>query len=302
MNLIQLAKDIETGNRPTKTVNLIQFFTQLSNGEYVPNPETRIQVRNRDRDTDFVERIVNKVQQTGDRSKLSTLTTVYFPKTEELKLLNGNHTVEIELKLGIHDAPAVTIDFEKDLGGKKSLLRRLGNLLNKEEVERNSTSCEDVKGELYELMDERISEGKCARPSDDEINDLISLYPFVSTRQIGQWISYHQTGGTRRPMKTYSNQELKEICKFYKKQLKYSEEYVVLEPRTLGAWSHTGIAEAFRQCMEEKKKKVLIPFYCGSVAEHNQLEDGKDKEIIKHYQELGEYWGLTMEADFLVSS
>jgi hypothetical protein len=301
MDLIQLAKDIETGNRPSRTVNLIQFFTQLSNGEYVPNPETRVQVRNRDRDTDFVERIFNKVQQTGDRSKLSTLTTVYFPKTDELKLLNGNHTVEIELKLGIHDAPAVTIDFEKDLGGKKSLLRRLGNLLNKEEVERNSTSCEDVKGELYELMDERISEGKCARPSDDEIEELISLYPFVDRRSIGQWISYHQTGGTRRPMKSYSDQQLKEIRELYKNQRKYSD-YVVLEPRTLGAWVHTGIAEAFRQCMKETKKKVLVPFYCGSVAEYNQLENGLDLKINKHYEELGEYWGLTMEADFLVAS
>jgi hypothetical protein len=301
MDLIQLAKDIETGNRPSRTVNLIQFFTQLSNGEYVPNPETRVQVRNRDRDTDFVERIFNKVQQTGDRSKLSTLTTVYFPKTDELKLLNGNHTVEIELKLGIHDAPAVTIDFEKDLGGKKSLLRRLGNLLNKEEVERNSTSCEDVKGELYELMDERISEGKCARPSDDEIEELISLYPFVDRRSIGQWISYHQTGGTRRPMKSYSDQQLKEIRELYKNQRKYSD-YVILEPRTLGAWVHTGIAESFRQCMKENKKKVLIPFYCSSVAEYNQLENGLDLKIIKHYQELGEYWGLTMEADFLVAS
>lgn len=300
MNLIQLAKDIETGNRPSRTVNLIQFFTQLSNGEFVPNPETRVQVRNRDRDTDFIERIVTKVQQTGDRSKLSTLTTVYFPKTEELKLLNGNHTAEIEMRLGIHDAPAVTIDFEKDLNGKESLLRRLGNLLNKEEVERNSTSRDDVKAELYDIMNERIAEGKDAKPSDDEIDELISLYPFVDRRSIGQWISYHQTGGTRRPMKSYSNQELKEQREFYKKQRKYSD-YVILEPRTLGAWIHTGIAEAFRQCMKEQKKKVLVPFYCGSVAEYNQLENGKDEEIIKHYQELGEYWGLTMEADFLVA-
>ena len=300
MNLIQLAKDIETGNRPSKNVNIIQFFNKLGNGDYVPNPDTRIQVRNRDRDVDFVQRIFNKVEQTGDRSKLSTLTTVYFPKTNELKLLNGNHTVEIELKLGMHDAPAVTIDFEKDLKGKESLLRRLGNLLNKEEVERNSTSCDDVKAELYALMDERISEGKSARPSDNEIEELISLYPFVDRRSIGQWISYHQTGGTRRPMKSYSNQELKEQREFYKKQRKYSD-YVILEPRTLGAWIHTGIAEAFRQCMKEQKKKVLVPFYCGSVAEYNQLENGKDEEIIKYYQELGEYWGLTMEADFLVA-
>ena len=301
MNLINLAKEIETGKRPSSNVNLIQFFTQLSNGEYVPNPETRIQVRNRDRDTDFIDRIVTKVEQTGDRSKLSTLTTVYFPETEQLKLLNGNHTAEIELRLGIHDAPAVTIDFEKDLNSKESLLRRLGNLLNKEEVERNSTSRDDVKAELYDIMNERIAEGKDPKPSDDEVDELVKLYPFVDRRSIGQWISYHEVGGTRRPVKSYSNQELKEQREFYKKQRKYSD-YVILEPRTLGAWVHTGIAEAFRQCMKEDKKKVLIPFYCGSVAEYNQLENGKDVEIMKYYQELGDYWKLTMEADFLVAN
>jgi len=99
-------------------------------------------------------------------------------------------------------------DFEKDLKGKESLLRRLGNLLNKEEVERNSTSRDDVKAELYDIMDERIAEGKDAKPSDDEIDELISLYPFVDRRSIGQWISYHQTGGTRRPLKTYSPQQV----------------------------------------------------------------------------------------------
>ena len=54
--------------------------------------------------------------------------------------------------------------------------------------------------------------------------------------------------------------------------------------------------------MKENKKKVLVPFYCGSIAEYRQLEDGKDEEIIKHYHKLGEYWGLVMEADFLVAS
>ena len=302
MNLINLAKDIETGKRPSSNVNLIQFFTQLSNGEYVPNPETRVQVRNRDRDTDFIDRIVTKVEQTGDRSKLSTLTTVYFPETEQLKLLNGNHTAEIELRLGIHDAPAVTVDFEKDLNGKESLLRRLGNLLNKEEVERNSTSRDDVKAELYDIMNERIAEGKDAKPSDDEIDELIALYPFVDRRAIGQWISYHEVGGTRRPLKTYSKQELKEQREFYKRQRKYSKDYVVLEPRTTERWDNTGVAQAFIQCKKENKTKVLIPFYCESFAQSERLENGEDVKIAKFYKELGEYYGLTMEVDFLVAN
>ena len=150
-NVTKLANDIESGNRPSKDIDITQFFTKLSNGEYVPDMSKRIQVRNRDRDVDFVERTVNKINKTGDRSKLSTLTTVFFPKSNTVKLLNGNHTVEIELLLGMQKAPANSINFDTELGGKMSLARRLGNLLNREEVERNSTSADDVKGELYEV-------------------------------------------------------------------------------------------------------------------------------------------------------
>jgi len=302
MNLTKLVKEIESGRRPTKKVNILQFFTQLRNGEYVPNPETRFQVRNRDRDVDFIDRIVNKVSQTGDRSKLGTPTIVSFSSTEasveELKLLNGNHTTEIKVRLGIHDSEAFVVNFEKDLGGKMSSLRRLGNLLNKEEIERTSTSADDVRNELYEIMDERIAEGKDAKPSDDEINELISLYPFINRHSIGQWISYHETGGTRRAMNTYSVQQLKEQREFYGKQRKY-RDYVILPPRTLSAWSHTGIAEAFSGCMKENKRKVLIPFYCNSVAESKKLENGEDLNIIKHYDKLGKYFNVTMEVDFL---
>ena len=54
-NLNKLAKEIESGNRPSKDIDIIQFFKQLPNGEYVPDPAKRIQVRNKDRDVDFVE-------------------------------------------------------------------------------------------------------------------------------------------------------------------------------------------------------------------------------------------------------
>jgi hypothetical protein len=61
-NLIKLAKDIESGNRPSKEIDITQFFTKLPNGEYIPDMNKRIQVRNRDRDVDFVERTVNKIK------------------------------------------------------------------------------------------------------------------------------------------------------------------------------------------------------------------------------------------------
>ena len=298
-NLIKLAKDIESGNRPSKEIDITQFFTKLSNGEYVPDMSKRIQVRNRDRDVDFVERTVNKIIKTGDKSKLSTLTTVFFPKSNTVKLLNGNHTAEIELGIGMTKAPANSINFDTELGGKMSLARRLGNLLNRQEVEKTSTSADDVKGELYEIMDERIADGKDAKPTEDEIEELIELYPFVSRKTIGQWISYHGQGGSRRaPLKSYSTEELKQQKVFYTKQRKY-RDYVILAPRTLGAWESTGVAQSFIQCKNENKTKVLIPFYCASVAESEKLEKGEDKRIEKFYKELGEYYGLTFEVDFL---
>ena len=298
-NITKLHKQIESGERPTKNIELTQFFTKLSNGEYVPNSKTRIQVRDRDRDVDFIERIVNKVNQTGDRSKLSNLTCVYFPETNEIKLLNGNHTAEIQLQLGIHKAEAVTIDFEKDLGGKMSSVRRLGNLLNREEVERNSTSADDVKKELYEIIDERIAEGKDPKPTEDEKNELIELYPFISRYTLGQWICNHQEAGSKRaPLKTYSKQELKEQKEFYKKQRKY-KDYVILEPRGLDRWDNTGVAQAFIQCKNENKTKVLIPFYCKSVGQSEVLDNGEDVKIEKFYKELGEHFNLTFDVDFL---
>ena len=58
------AKDIESGNRPSNDIDITQFFIKLSNGEYVPDMSKRIQVRNRDRDIDFVDRTVTKIKKT----------------------------------------------------------------------------------------------------------------------------------------------------------------------------------------------------------------------------------------------
>ena len=299
-NITKLFEDIEAGNRPFNDIDITQFFTKLSNGEYVPDMKKRIQVRNKDRDVDFIDRIVNKINKTGDRSELSTLTTVFFPKTNTVKLLNGNHTAEIQLLLGMQKSPAFnSINFDTELGGKMSMARRLGNLLNREEVERNSTSADDVKGELYEIMDERIADGKDAKPSEDEIQELLDLYPFVTRASLGQWISYHEQGGSRRaPLKSYSKEELKQQREFYTKQRKY-RDYVILEPRTIERFENTGVSQSFIQCKNEEKTKVLIPFYCDSVAQSEKLEKGEDVKIEKFYKELGEHFNLTFEVDFL---
>lgn len=298
-NVTKLANDIMSGKLPKENTDITQFFIQLKNGQYVPNPEKRIQVRDRDRDLSFIERTVNKLKVSEDYSLLAALTSVWFPNEELERLLNGNHTAEIEMELGLRTAPRVLVDFEKDLGGKMSNVIRLGNLLNKEEFERTSTQHNDVKNELYAIMDERIAEGKEAKPSEEQIDELITLYPFVNRRTIGQWICRNPKGGSRRaPVKSYLAQELKEQKEFYSKQRKY-RDYVILEPRTLEAWESTGVAQAFIQAKKENKDKVLIIFYCSSVAQVDKLDNGEDVKIEKFYKELGKHYGLTFEVDFL---
>lgn len=36
-NITKLFEDIEAGNRPFNDIDITQFFTKLSNGEYVPD-------------------------------------------------------------------------------------------------------------------------------------------------------------------------------------------------------------------------------------------------------------------------
>ena len=44
-NILTLAEQIESGSRPSPEIDITQFFTELPNGEFVPDMSKRIQVR-----------------------------------------------------------------------------------------------------------------------------------------------------------------------------------------------------------------------------------------------------------------
>ena len=137
IDVIKLAKDIRSGALPTVQVDLDQFFTKTFGGEWVPDPDTRIQVRETVRDANFVNRIVNKIQASGDSSAIEPLTCIKMPDGS-LKIGNGSHTAEIGINVGLKKIPSYIVDWEKDLGGKTSSAQRLGNLLNFQTVEKVS--------------------------------------------------------------------------------------------------------------------------------------------------------------------
>ena len=72
----QLADQIRSGKYPREEIDVTQFFHKMNDGEFIPNRDKRVQVRDVDRDIDFVERISNKIKQSGDSSKLEDLTCV----------------------------------------------------------------------------------------------------------------------------------------------------------------------------------------------------------------------------------
>ena len=302
----EIATQIKSGEYPTERRDTTQFFNKLGDGVYVPDEDTRIQVRDTDRDLGRIERGTNKIKSTGDTSGLKPLTLIYFPKWNIEKLLNGNHTVEMEVNCGIEEADSCVVNFETQLGNSMAQVIRLGNLLNLDQVETVSTGDNDIRGELYELMNENYASGLDAKPTEEQILDFIDTYPQITRGTIGQWISNHDEVGSRnKPKKSYTKAELQLQRESFKNQLDY-QDYAVLEPRTLAQWRDTGISSIFNDCMEEGKKKALSIFYCSTLEQVEQLKrygkgDSSDvrNTIEQKYARLGEYWGVEVKTIFL---
>ena len=298
-NVKEIAQQIKSGEYPREEIDVTQFFHKLNDDEYAPNRQKRIQVRDVDRDIDFVDRVVNKIKVSGDTSGLEDLTCVYFPDDNEIKLLNGNHTAEIEVKSDIFKSNACIVNFDTELGGKRSNAIRLGNLLNKTDVEKTAVKSNDVRKELYELMAEREQEGLDPKPTDDILDEFAETYPHVSRQSLGQWISHTSSGGRAKPMRTYTAGELaNQRINF--ENLEDYQDYVILDPRTLNSWNQTAISMIFNDCMEYDKRNALVIFYCSTVEQVRQLKETDIRDRIKsHYAKLGEYFGLTIKTVFL---
>jgi hypothetical protein len=297
----QIVNLIKAGQwQNTKIVDVVDFFTHLGNGEYKINADTRYQVRETDVDRERIKRAVNKIKATGDSSGLNKITLVWFEKLKKLKIINGNHTIEMMLDCKFLTTEANVVSFEKDLGGKESKVRRLGNLLNEEPVETVATSTEDVRNELWIIMDENKEEGKPLEPTPEQKKDFLEVYPFIDEYQFGKFVARHpNTKAYTKCAKTYTTAELQSIRESYRSQLKY-QGYAVLYPHIIDTYKQVPIAEMFKQMRDEGKKKCIVPFYCNTIVQRDNLIQGDIvKKMKTEYSTLSAYWGVTIEFDFL---
>ena len=161
----KLADDIRSGNYKTEKIGLDQFFDVDPQGVISPIKEKRIQVREKDRDIDRVMRGVNKMEETGDISGADPLTIIEYEDGTR-KICNGNHTCEMLYRVGEKEADACIVK-EKQLDYSYAKSLTLGNLLNKEPIERVDVHDADIKKELYEILNEALLESETKDKIDE---------------------------------------------------------------------------------------------------------------------------------------
>jgi hypothetical protein len=240
-------------------VDLLQFVTKPTEDVYNIDLNKSLQVRDKSIDRKFVNRQVQKVNNTGDASGLQAPVLVYFPEevvyedttflADSYALLDRNHGVLIHVTCGITTADCYVVCFDKDLDSRLTNIRALGNSLNLVWEEKQSTDGEDLKTEYHELMDERIAQGLSPQLSTEENAIFLKRYPFLNQTTLKNYVGNHETGGRKRPAWVPTDIE-QTIC--VSKYEKLYSDYIIMSPRTVASWSGEASGTAIHQSLNNE--------------------------------------------------
>ena len=298
----EIVEGIRNGSRPTQVINLKQYFKYLGDDVWIVDPETRFQVREELVKQDFVEGRVTYVQNTGDDSMLKPITLLRDDRNASLKILNGNHTAEIRMRLSTTvdpkywDSPCVIVDYS-EFNYNEGYALRFGNKLNDTAFQSNPYLPANVKRELFTRID--LLREEYGLDSDSELpkealeelkTDFVTEYADISRRSLGQWISNHASeGGRRKPKISYTSEQVEKITKDYIKN-KYPEDEYYVYPRGVDglsgeAWAHgldvISIERSdylLNQTGKEPRRKIVILVYATNITQTPDLINGKVKE------------------------
>lgn len=293
-----LSEKIKSGDYPETSVELLQFFYKTSDGTLHPDPDKRIQVRGQTRDVKFIENTVNKITNSGDRSKLNNLTCIKMDG--ELLILNGSHTSEIQVKLGQTFAKAYVVDWEEDLGGMMSNAQRLGNLLNVDFFERRGVANEDIKNEINQIIVEKVERGEPSTLTQEERDDLIKAYPQLSARSLGQMLTRFPGGGRTSATIMHDDSDKDDFVRALKNDDTYREYFIC--PVESFAEYRDSFSAAFRGMAKENKRKALITYHIKTQADMKKWTDPtkkKQKEVDAEFKRMSDHFGVTLEYKFM---
>jgi len=310
----EVANAIENGNFPTKQTDNEEFFNKYPNGEYVLRKGAHIQVRDEQVDLEFVERQINK----RTPKKCQKKTIIFFPsdvydtdgtlfaREGDLKIVNGTHTAHIQMGLGVKTSQDYFVNFDTQLGGKISEAINLGNLLNRNDVERQGCKKNHVKQIVLQMMAENEKDTGDATLTEEQISKIVSQYTFIKRRTIGQWTSHHsKVGGRRKPLKVWKPVELVEKWQHFA-DLEQYQEFIILEAREVSSWKQTTVSTLVNLHLENDnyidghttKDKFLFIFYCRSQAQVDDLTRTKTN-MKEYYHRMEQRYGIEIKTEFL---
>lgn len=290
------------GKLKTQEVDISPFFKVVDKEERIAEPANRVQVREFLINPKKVNKIAQLMLTNGDRNVDPMDIVINYPNDAGQAIVGGNHTVGGLFEIGRDSGKSFVYDFFEDFGGKVENVKRFANLVNKPH---DGTFCDfitedDVKRELYDLMDARQKAGLEAVPTEDEKRKFLKPYTFVTLATLGQWIGHHPTyGGRVAPRIIYDEVKLANMRVSYEHMEAYAG-WNVLTPRTLAAAKEEALATAVKVIASTKIKKVIIPIYASTKVHADKLAKGQVQVSIQDlYDKIGKVLGVTLKAEFL---
>jgi hypothetical protein len=304
---VTIARQIQSGTYQRKTeIDLRDYFDQVSPDNWIPNPDTRIQVRDTDRSLAFVDEIYNTIITTGDASLLDDIVLVYFKKTEEFKIIGGNHTAEIKIRLAAltndYKCKVFVVVYEDDLEGRDSVMIDFGNELNNRKKRERLVTESDVKNIVLTHIDENVKMGlKDPKPTKEWKENLQARYPFVSMRTIAQWCSHDpNVGGRRNPKKSWTTAEKEQHQESIRNKFDY-QGYYVIEPRGLTSWNQTAVSTIVNHYVQNPlQKDYVLIFFAENAAQSIELESGDIRaKIEERYNLMRLHLGINIKVEYM---
>ena len=261
-----------------KDFDLLPFVTLVGPKTYVINDKLQLQCRDKSLSYDFVDRQVSKVNETGDKSELKKPVLVYFPNSIEYDgvrfaansygLVDDAHGTLIKVRLGITNYDCYYVNFDLHLDSKKSNIRALGNMLNRVWGEKQGVTKDHLKNEYHILIDEAIADGLPDEVPTEEQNDrFLARYAKttgITRKSLGQFKSSHAKigGRSKKAIKEYSPEMKQEVVDDLTEMPEYKDQgYVIMYPRSVGAYDGEALGFATKTMAKEKKDKVVMPLY-----------------------------------------
>ena len=280
----QIAKMIKSGEwEKIENQDYLQFMCQTKPGVWTLDSSKRIQVRNKHKggeiDEDHIDAAVSKQTKNRDLSLIDAPVAVYFLHATKfqgkviparsLMLIGGNHTTMILNRLGIFSGDLFVVSFEEDLQSSFAKLIGLGNKLNDpKKVEQPATN-DDVKGQLYQIIEENVEKHgqENWKPTDEQQEELADEYDWISKGTISQWISNYEEFGSRslKPLKTWTRPLLAQYVENLGMMSLYKDWHIE-KPTTVTSIADSTIFGRLLYNMSTiDAKKGLITVYCTSL-------------------------------------